>query len=201
VIRISLQLEPSDFGARVRQPGQQFLKTNPNPTNKDFRNKCYWTRCLGQLRSAYNCICAYSACWIPTQGSVDHFWPKSLRPDLAYEWSNFRLASEKLNNYKQESTSVVDPMTVQAGWFAIDFHSFYIVPGAGLSNRLKHLIRTTINTLRLNSDDSFVNLRFEITKDFAKGDVSFEYLKRRYPFIAAELERQSLSDAIKTTFR
>lgn len=200
MIAIALQPEPADFGMRVRRPGNVSLRGNPNPTSREW-NKC-WKRCLPALCAAYNSICAYSACWIPApaKGTVDHFWPKTIRPDLAYEWKNYRLASEKLNSYKGESTDVADPMGIQPGWFTLDFHSFYVVPGNNLVPQVQELVETSISTLRLNSDDSLVNQRFEIVRDYAKGHVSLRFLERRYPFIAAELRRQGLTQAIKRAF-
>lgn len=200
MIPLALRPEPSDFDVRVRRPGNDFLRVNPNPTNKQSRKKNYWTRCLPELRTAYGCICAYSACWIPTRGTVDHYWPRSVRSDLAYEWNNFRLASELLNSHKGNSTSVADPMHIQPGWFALDFHSFYVVPGNGLPKEVRQLVSMTITTLRLNRDDTLVDQRFQIVAEYAKGDVSHQFLQRRYPFIAAELERQGLIQAIKGTF-
>ena len=102
MIPIVLQPEPHDFDVKVRRQGQKFLRKHSKPTNKQFRNNNYWNKCLPKLIAAYHCVCAYSACWIPTQATVDHFSPKSVRPELAYEWDNFRLASEKLNNYKRD---------------------------------------------------------------------------------------------------
>ena len=137
----------------------------------------------------------------PIQGTVDHFSPKSVNPELAYEWDNFRLASERLNNYKGDSTAVADPMHIQPGWFALDFHSFYVVPGDGLPEEVKQLVESTITKLRLNSDDALASFRFQIVEEYAKGDVSYQFLQRRYPFIAAELERQGHTEAIKATFK
>lgn len=200
MIPVTLQAEPSDFDLRVRRPGNSFLRSNPKPTPKQLRAKNYWSRCLPNLRNAYNKICAYSACWIPTQGSVDHFHPKTLRLDLAYEWNNYRLAFEKLNNYKGESTGVADPTSIQSGWFTLDFHSFYVIPGQGLRKEIHKLVNRTIEILHLNSDDSLVDLRFEMVKDYAKGNVNLQFLESKYPFIAIELKRQGLTEEIKQTF-
>ena len=57
------------------------------------------------------------------RGRVDHFYPKSVRPDMAYEWSNFRLASLKLNCRKREFQDVLDPFTIEPGWFCLSFPS------------------------------------------------------------------------------
>jgi len=193
------QPEPNTFDGDVRQPGVAFLKTSPNPTRKQFRKHGYWTKCLPDLRRAYGGVCAYSSMWIPFGGSVDHFEPKSVKPLLAYEWSNYRLASERLNHYKADSTSVVDPFEVQSGWFELDFATFFVLPGPQLPVDVTARIEETIRTLRLNSDDSLVRGRFDITKDYADGHVTLGYLQSRYPLISSELIRQGLQDSIKGT--
>jgi hypothetical protein len=196
-----LQPEPGTFEARVRQPGRSFLRSNPRPTSEQFRKRNYWNRCLPDLRSAYEAICAYSSCWIPTQGTVDHFWPKTVKPELAYEWENYRFVAEKLNNYKGESQSVLDPFQIQIGWFVLNFDNFFVEPNQGLGQALENSVKTTISVLHLNDDDALVNFRFCIVQDYAKESLPFSFLRKRYPFIALELERQNLKEKIKERFQ
>ena len=200
MIPVTLQPEPPGFGAEVRGPGRSFLRRFPTPTTEQFRGASYWKRCLPDLRKAYSEICAYSACWVHSEGTVDHFWPRSVRPDLAYEWENYRLAFSKLNAYKASSTDVLDPFSIQAGWFVLNFENFYVESNGALPAELGSAVTKTISILRLNTDDFLVQLRFSVVKDYAKGDVTFDYLVRRYPFIASELRRQDLREAIRARF-
>src|SRR5439155_22494098 len=104
--------EPLTFQETVREPGRAFLKTSPNP--KSWKNREYWQDCIPDLYDAYEGICAYCAEWIPeTTGdpTVDHFIPKSVRPELAYEWSNFRLACLRFNRWKRNYQDVLDPFS------------------------------------------------------------------------------------------
>lgn len=202
MIRVDAQPEPSDFDQRVRRPGQEFLRTRGYPSHQQFRNAKaeYWTRCLSQLRTAYSSICAYSSCWLATGYSLDHFVPKSVRSDLAYEWTNYRLASERINSYKASSTEVLDPFHIVSGWFILDMASFYVRANRDADEGVRTQVQKTIDILRLNAED-FVQQRFEMVRDYAAGDVSLDFLKRRYPFIAYELDRQGRSETIKVTFR
>lgn len=195
MIPVSIQKEPTTFTAQVRTPGRAFLRHTPKPTNDEFNKHAYWSRCMPELRSAYNEICAYLACWIPTQASLDHFFPKTNYPMQAYEWSNYRLAHEKINNWKSKSTGVVDPFGVKAGSFVLDFASFFVAPADGLQPAISGPIKHTITALRLN-DDQFVKLRYNVVKDYSNNDTTLQFLKRRYPFIAAELERQKKTESI-----
>jgi hypothetical protein len=137
---------------------------------------------------------------VHSEGTVDHFWPRSVRPALAYEWENYRLAFSKLNAYKASSTDVLDPFSIQAGWFVLNFENFYVESNGALPADLGSAVTRTISILRLNTDDFLVQLRFSVVKDYAKGDVTFDYLARRYPFIASELRRQDLTEAIRARF-
>ena len=62
-------------------------------------------------------------------------------------------------------------------------------------------INTTINSLRLNDDDYYVQERCNILIDYAKGEVSLNFLKRRYPFIAKEVVRQNLGADLALLFK
>ncbi len=134
------------------------------------------------------------------QGTVDHYQPKSLSPDLAYEWNNYRLAYDKVNQYKGEHTDVLDPFTVQRGWFVLDFASFLVKPSDGLSAAIHAAVSGTISRLRLNRDDALVQLRFSVVREYATGHIDLDFIHRYYPFIAYELDRQGLTQTIKKGF-
>ena len=131
---------------------------------------------------------------------MDHFWSKTARPDLAYEWSNYRFSVEKLNNYKGDNADILDPFSIQAGWFILNFDNFFVEANQGLLRSLEEAVEKTISVLRLNADDALVNWRFSVVRDYAKNDLSFGFLERRFPFIALELQRQNLTEQIKLNF-
>lgn len=191
LIPVVAQPEPADFAANVRSPGQAFLSTLPRPTRRQFKNHDYWRRELTNLKTAYTSVCAYSSFWIPGNCSVDHFLPKSVRPDLAYEWSNYRLAHDKINSNKGDSTEVLDPFLIQVGWFVVDIATLWVNPEASLEQNLRTSIQKTIEILRLN-DEQWVRMRFEIYTKYMDGTLSLIDLQTNYPFIAAELQRQNI---------
>lgn len=202
MIPVDPQPEPPSFDAKVRAPGRGFLRRIPSPTSKQFRgNRAnYWKNCLPELRKAYSQICAYSSCWVYMEGTVDHFWPISKRPDRAYEWDNYRLAFSKLNSYKGSSTDVLDPFHIRDGWFVLDFDNMLVEPSIGLPAHVLKPVQKTISVLRLN-DDYLLQLRFTIVREYATRDISFDFLARRYPFIAKELRRQGLKERIRSYFK
>ena len=200
MIPVSPQKEPISFDRNVRKPGAAFLQARPNPTSEEFRKKNFWNRCLEDLQSAYNNICAYSACWIPSDQTVDHFQPRSQFPALAYEWSNYRLACSKVNNAKANKIGILDPFTIQTGWFVLDCASFYVHPGTGLKKALVRQIEHTITALELNKK-WLVNWRFNVARDYSREIVTLTFLRDRYPFLASELLRQGREKSILGTMK
>lgn len=197
MIRLTLKDEPAGFDKKVRRRGAAFLRGNPAPTGKEFLPHGYWKDAAKDLHAAYSGICAYSCMLIPPPGTVDHFFPKSSYPQLAYEWSNYRLSSHRLNTYKAESTQVIDPFVVQPGWFVLDVPSCLIKPGSALNDVVSEQVRATIDLLKLNADDYLVQERCDILMSYATGDLSIGFLARRYPFLAFELERQGIQEAVR----
>lgn len=191
LIPITQQSEPADFATKVRLPGQAYLATVPRPTSKQFRKHAYWKAALVDLKAAYNSICAYTSFRIPGSGSVDHFHPKTSQPTLAYEWTNYRLAHDKINSYKGESTDVLDPFSIQVGWFVLDFATLWVRPETSLHLNVKRPVQKTIEILRLN-DEEWVLMRFEIFTSYINRDINLAYLQRNYPFIAIEIQRQNI---------
>lgn len=201
---MALRPEPASFEVNVRRRGKAFLAkfTVPKrPTAQQFKKHQYWKDILPQLRTSYNEICAFCACWIPfDQGSVDHFEPKSVNPSRAYEWDNYRLAQEKINNNKGESTEVLDPFHIQPGWFVLDAATFFVKTNTGLPQNVTDAVNKTITILQLNSN-ALVRLRYTVLKEYSEGHWDLDFLRRRYPFIATELARQNLVDGIKGTIK
>ncbi len=191
------QPEPIDFEEKVRKPGLRFLKGNPKP--ESWKNREYWRQAIPDLWKAYNGICAYSCHWIPpADGSitVDHYIPKSIKPSHAYEWSNFRLSTPKMNTRKGTHMDVIDPFKLQANWFTLVFPGLLVRPESNLLASEKQAVLETIERLQLNADESLINTRLRWVLEYCDGHIDFDYLKRMAPFIAYEIERQDLKATI-----
>lgn len=202
MIRVALAPEYPNFDAEVRVPGAAFLAECPNPTSEQFKRKNFWNRAAKELHAAYSGICAYTAMYLPEQGSVDHFRPKSTFPLLAYEWANFRLASGRVNNSKGNQAEIIDPFEVENDWFYLDIPACLLRPNPTLDKSTRNRISGTINSLRLNQDDNYVQERCNILIEFARGDISENFLSRRYPFLSKEVARQALDQtALHKLFR
>jgi uncharacterized protein (TIGR02646 family) len=191
VIRVEPQTEPNDFDDRVRQPGQRALDQGIDPLPN------YWTRCLNQLYDSHGGVCAYLSIWISraTGGrSVDHFKPKNAYRELAYEWSNYRLASTQMNSRKREFEDVLDPFEVQDGWFELEFMTLQIRPNRQTDSMVQSKVQATIDRLKLNDRESLLAREeyYEAYYDDGDDRLPFHRLERGCPLIAKELMRQAI---------
>lgn len=202
MIHVCMQPEPDSFDVRVRQPGNEFLTSCPHPNSKQWSKHNFWNRISAELYQAYGGICAYSGQWFSkttSQVSVDHFYPKSLHQEKAYEWDNYRLTTQKMNGYKGDKI-VMDPFEIQDGDLTIDFPSCLVKPRTNMTPAEKSKAKYTIQILHLN-DEEQAEQRCNIVLDYINGHISKEYLEAKYPFVAEELSRQALYDRIKGIMR
>ena len=202
MIPVIKQQEPTDFNEKVRKRGQLFLKNNPLPNSRQFQCHNYWTHIKGTLYQLYKNICAYTGEWFPeTSASVDHFIPKSKEPQLAYEWNNYRLTTDKMNNHKGDSMDIVDPFEVQFGWFVLVFPICAVKPGKNLTKLDCQKVDRTINVLGLNSDER-MQIRYNIIQSYIDdANISYDSFGKKYPYIAYELKRQGLAEREKISDR
>ncbi len=127
MIHVDAKPEPIGFDADVRQKGIAYLRRKSialdRPVPEKTKINPYWRAYLDDLYSQYQGYCAYLAVFferVTGGGSVDHFIAKSQRADLAYEWSNYRLACSRMNSRKREYEDVLDPFEVDTGWFHLE---------------------------------------------------------------------------------
>ena len=175
------------------------MKRTPHPTSSDFRKHNYWKRAMKNLQAAYSDACAYTTRRLMGDGTIDHFLPKTKCPHLAYDWENYRLARQKVNQCKGNTTEVVDPFKIKIGWFVLNVPSCLVQPGKELNVVLRKRINSTINVLQLNAD-SLVQERCDFLVDLADGHVTMEFLDRFYPFLSSEVKRQDIEGDLRVIF-
>lgn len=188
MIRVEPQPEPPDFDASVRQPGLEAL------AEQREQPPAYWRRCLDDLHVAYRGICAYVCIYIDKATgarSVDHFIAKSSDPQLAYEWSNFRLACSLVNSRKGAFDDILDPFEIEDDWFVLEFSFLQICPSPAIDPILRGRAQDTIDRLGLSNKEC-CDARAEYFDDYIAGHITFSYLERRCPFVAQEMRRQAL---------
>lgn len=206
MIRVHPAPEPAGFDEKVRQPGLRAIAALVGERSGTKRAKIadrpedipagklppYWRRALDHLLASYDHICAYACVYIERvtgAASVDHFIPKSLAWNLAYEWHNYRLACSLMNTRKGSSAEILDPFAIEDGWFALELVGFQVIPGEELDASVEQRVTTTIERLGLN-DREWRELRGEYAAAYWNGEIRLGYLCRRAPFVARELRRQ-----------
>jgi len=204
MIPVFLPIPSAHYQTKVRQPGLAFLAATPNPTSDEWSRHRYWQNIHRELYKWHRGVCVYCASWTPhpRQGridhtSIDHFVPKSKNPPLAYEWSNFRMVRAKLNNRKDNFQDVLDPCTLQPGWFRLNFTTFFLEADAGLPMKDKRQVVATIQRLLLNGDSAYVNERARVIYRYAAGKITFAEIQRLYPFIASEMQAKNFDVVYK----
>jgi hypothetical protein len=209
MMRFVAKPEPKDFDKNVRFPGTRALKElrgDPSATTRRGRRRKavakikgsnlpeFWTRCLVQLRDAFGEVCAYSCIWIDAAsayGTVDHFKHKAAFPDLAYEWSNFRYASQPMNQRKDDDLGLCDPFQVRDGDFVLDLVTFAVAPASEPKGAPLDAVRHTIDKLELDSQT--MRARREAAWELFVANpnqAGWDMLVADCPFVAREYVRQ-----------
>ena len=127
MIPVHRQSEPPNFDAAIRARGRNVNPPRPPVPGAFWKNKEFWRDSLDDLHHAYGRICAFTCFRIERvtgAHSVEHFRPKSLYPELAYEWDNFRLVCSLMNSRKKDGEDILDP-------FEIPHHTFNLNPESG----------------------------------------------------------------------
>lgn len=91
-----------------------------------------------------------------------------------------------------------DPFKIEDGWFIIDFETFRVKPSPNLSSALKHKVQVTCDVLGLNDESTCMKSRSRYIEGYCRDKWPFSHLEDEAPFIAQELRRQGLVEAIKT---
>ena len=198
MIPVTLQPEPEDFDANVRQRGHAWLRARgialDAETPEAFKLAHYWSRSNKQLWKAYSGVCAYLAIffeWSTGAASTDHFIAKSQNAGAAYEWSNYRLSCLGPNRNKNRFDDVLDPIGLAPDTFVINFASGRIAPNPKLGSAQRNAALKTICRLKLDSPDNR-NMRARHYSEYLKGNWSLSFLQRYSPFVYAEMIRQGL---------
>jgi len=205
MLHVAKRPEPSNFDALVRQPGKRFFNLVSAPTNRQFRSHRYWTRARRELAEAYESRCAYTLIRLvdlnrPNASSIDHFLLKSLFPELAYEWNNFRLARKSVNNAKGHRFDIVDPFCARSGWFVLDILSCLIELGQIRDDALTRRVKNTISVLGLNDIDGLVQERCDILIDLDHDHITLQYVDQYDPFVSYEVRRQNILSQLSGLF-
>jgi hypothetical protein len=185
VIRFERVPEPPAFEAdRLR--GEAWLREHPAPSPPPP----LWTAHLPALASGFGDLCGYSVMHVQ-EGTVDHYLSCARHRERAYDWSNYRFASERMNSRKGTlDDQVLDPFEVEDGWFEILLPSLQLVATERVPPEQRERAARTLKKLRLRDDEGIVRRRRQWYALFLEGKLTVGALKDMAPLIARAVERR-----------
>lgn len=182
---------PSGY-ASINTGGDAWLRANPTAK----RPKDLWSPFLPELAEGFAHLCGYAAMLDPTGGTVDHYLSWKNRPDLAYDWSNFRFASNLMNSSKRTAdATVLDPYLVQSGWFEIILPSLQMRVADKVPAAFKALAEFTLKRLKLGDGEKVIRWRRHYYARYETGQLTLEGLRVFAPLVADAAERGALAKA------
>ncbi|MCB9585230.1 MAG: hypothetical protein H6718_07520 [Polyangiaceae bacterium] len=188
MMRFERVAQPADFEVRAQTPGNTWLAEHPTNGRPPSR---YWKPFLNDLRRGFRELCAYSAMLTPV-GSVDHFVSIDEDRGRAFDWTNYRFASELMNSKKRHarSTSLLDPYGVEEGWFEILLPSLQLVATDRIPPAKRAQAEFMLKQLGLRHDERFIRQRRSWYEKYQDGLISLEALQAFAPLIAAAVRKQ-----------
>lgn len=180
--------EPAEFDTKVRKPGNEWLARYYDSNN---RPRDYWSQFKSLLAEGFSHLCAYSAMFEPV-GTVDHYLSWKNKPELAYEWSNYRYASAWVNSSKSTVDSdVMDPFEVENNWFEIILPSLQLVVTNQVPASMREKAQFTLKRLHLQNGENVMRQRHEWYISYLEGMIPLEFLDRMAPLIARAIRKQN----------
>lgn len=187
MIRVGRVAKPSGFDRECRRPGNRWLADNPGR-----RPRALWTPFTAALARGFEQRCGYSAVLIQN-GTIDHFLSWRNRPELTYEWSNYRYADHRLNARKQTiDDALLDPFEVGDDWFEILLPSLQMRVTRRTPRTMRARAELTLRRLGLDHDERVVAYRAVWWQLFHAG-LPLAALHRCAPLLARAIERAGVT--------
>jgi hypothetical protein len=193
VVPVAKVKKPTGYDA-VKKRGDAWLQNNKTAR----RPRAFWSPYLKHLDDGFNHLCGYAAMLDPTGGTVDHYLSWKNRPDLAYEWTNYRFVSGLLNSSKRDADdSLLDPYLVEQGWFEILLPSLQMQLTSKVPASQRARAAKTLAKLKLDNGEKIVRWRQRYYEQYQKGRLDLEGLRVFAPLIADAVEREQRASAIQ----
>ncbi len=147
MIKLEKLDEPASLARNKAKWTSELLAAIANGDTKEIRskkNKYNQPDVKEQLKAETNEKCAYceSKVTVVAHGDIEHITPKSIQPELTFEWGNLTFACQKCNGKKSDKEGIADPYVDP-----IEEHFFFV----GIFLRGKsELGRSTVMELGLN---------------------------------------------------
>lgn len=188
MIRVAKVKKPQDFDLKVKTPGNEWLKANPDAD----RPQPLWTPYTSTLADGFARLCGYAAMHDPTGGTVDHYLSFKKHRKLAYDWGNYRFASSTLNSSKRNADdTVLDPFEVGEDWFEIVLPSLQMRVTDAVPPAYRDKAEFTLKRLKLRDGERIIRWRQSWYALYQEGKLSLEGLREMAPLLARAVEQQA----------
>jgi hypothetical protein len=179
--------KPKGFDLKVKKVGNDWLDAHPEAR----RPKDLWSPYRSKLEEGFRGLCGYAAMADFTGGTVDHFLSFRNYRNLAYEWKNYRFASDALNKTKGNlDDSVLDPFEVGEGWFEILLPSLQLRLTDRVPEAMRDKAEFTIGRLGLRDGERVVRWRRRWYALYQAGKLDLDGLEQVAPLLAAAVRRR-----------
>jgi hypothetical protein len=186
VIPVARRPAPAGFDEHVREPGLKWIASR---AHVNLRFPSYWSWCEPHLREAFRTRCGWAAMSI-TSGVVEHFVSQAEarvdRPELVYDWDNYRYAMPEINSRKGKS-DLLDPFDVRPGWFRISLPSLRLRMTDAIPREYRERARRTLEQLDLDRGFQLMRLRERYMRRYREGSLTLRVLEEDAPLIAAAI--------------
>jgi len=188
--------EPPHFDLNCRQPGTGWLAAHPALDPHDQSD--WWSQFQPALAKHFSYRCGWQATAIQLEGIVEHMFACGLRKKapspfchLAFEWSNYRYATGRINSRKGTlDDQVLDPVEVLAGWFEVLIPSFRLVATDQIPiGPLRTKAQTTIVKLHLDVGTARLNRWLWYKQSWNAGNPDIPALLRDAPLVADAVQK------------
>ena len=193
MIRVTPVGKPTEFDAKVKTPGNAWLKAHPSAK----RPPALWKNYTKNLSDGFSDLCGYAAMLDPTGGTVDHYLSYKNHPSRTYEWDNYRFASGTLNSSKKTADdTVLDPYAVQAGWFEILLPSLQMRVTNAVPAHLRDKAEYTLKRLKLRDGERIIRWRQSWYDMYTSGRLTLEGLRQVAPLIAEAVDKAIAQEGV-----
>lgn len=193
MIKVRRVRQPAGFAA-AKVEGDAWVAAHPGAA----RPKDLWSPYLASLAQGFGNRCGYAAMFDSAAGTVDHYLSWKNRPDLAYDWRNYRFAMHWINAKKGSlDAAVLDPHEVGDDWFEVLLPSMQLVLTDKVPKAKRARAQFTLDRLGLGDGEKAIRSRRAWYDQFLAGGLTLAGLEVVAPLIATAFRKQEAKASLK----
>jgi hypothetical protein len=203
VPELTLDNQPGLFELNCREPGNTWLAEATNADKDPHEKSEWWSQFKPDLEAHFSGRCGWLATSLVGEGIVEHYLSCGPRKDenqnsvpsphrhLAFEWTNYRYASGRVNSRKgNHDDAILDPCKVEEGWFEITLHGFQLLMTDAIPDEHRAKAVFTLSELKLRDGHDARRARWNWYERYWNGGTPYlDLLERDAPLVAAAVRK------------